>query len=49
MIERIGNPISFKSISDYITSTGRKVSQSTISDYIEALCEAFIFYPVLLF
>lgn len=45
----IGNPISFKSISDYITSTGRKVSQNTISDYIEALCEAFIFYPVLRF
>lgn len=45
----IGNPISFKSIADYITSTGRKVSQSTISDYIEALCEAFIFYPAMRF
>lgn len=45
----IGNPISFKSIADYITSTGRKVSQSTVSDYVEALCEAFIFYPALRF
>lgn len=45
----IGNPISFKSIADYITSTGRKVSQSTVSDYVEALCEAFIFYPTLRF
>lgn len=45
----VGNPISFKSISDYITSTGRKVSQSTVSDYVEALCEAFIFYPALRF
>ncbi len=42
----IGNPISFKSIADYITSTGRKISQSTVSDYVEALCEAFVFYPV---
>lgn len=41
----VGNPISFKSIADYITSTGRKVSQSTVSDYLDALCEAFIFYP----
>ncbi len=45
----VGSPISFKSISDYITSTGRKVSQTTVSDYIEALCEAFIFYPVMRF
>ena len=45
----IGNPISFKSIADYITSTGRKISQSTVSDYVEALCEAFIFYPALSF
>lgn len=45
----IGNPISFKSIADYITSTGRKISQSTVSDYVEALCEAFIFYPALRF
>ena len=42
----IGNPISIKSITDYITSSGRKTSQSTVSDYIEALEEAFIFYPV---
>ncbi len=45
----VGNPISFKSIADYITSTGRKISQSTVSDYVEALCEAFIFYPALRF
>ncbi len=44
-----GNPISLKSIADYITSTGRKVSQSTVSGYAEALCEAFVFYPVMRF
>ncbi len=41
----IGSLISLKSISDYVTSTGRKVSHSTVADYVEALCEAFIFYP----
>ena len=42
----IGNPISIKKIADYIVSSGRKVSLATISDYIEALTEAFVFYPV---
>ena len=41
----IGSPVSVKSITDYIISSGRKVSQNTIDDYIEALTEAFIFYP----
>ena len=38
--------ISVKSITDYVTSTGRKVSQNTIDDYVEALVEPYIFYPV---
>lgn len=42
----IGSPVSMKSITDYLTSTGRKVSQNTVSDYVEALTESFIFYPV---
>ena len=42
----IGSPISIKSITDYIISSGRKVSQNTIADYIDMLQEAFIFYPV---
>lgn len=41
----VGSPISIKSISDYITSSGRKVSANTISDYVSALTEAFVFYP----
>lgn len=41
----VGNPISMKGIADYITSTGRKVSQNTVADYIEVLSEAFVFYP----
>lgn len=42
----VGSPISVKSITDYVTSTGRKVSQNTIDDYVEALVEPYIFYPV---
>ncbi len=41
----VGSPISVKSISDYIVSSGRKVSDNTVSDYIEALEESYIFYP----
>lgn len=41
-----GSLISVKSVSDYIVSTGRKVSPNTVSDYIDVLTEAFIFYPV---
>ncbi len=40
-----GNLVSVKSIADYITSGGRKISQNTVSDYVEALIEPYIFYP----
>ena len=40
----IGSPISVKRIADYITSSGRKVSQNTIDCYIEALVQAYVFY-----
>ena len=42
----IGSPISVKGIADYVTSSGRKVSQNTVDDYVEALIEPYIFYPV---
>lgn len=40
----VGSPVSVKKIADYITSSGRKVSQTTVSDYVEALIEPYIFY-----
>lgn len=40
----IGSPVSVKSIADYITSGGRKISQNTVDDYVEALTEPYIFY-----
>ena len=42
----VGNPISDKKIADYLTSSGRKISQNTVSDYVDALIESYIFYPV---
>ena len=42
----VGSPISVKSVSDYLISGGRKVSPNTVDDYMEALRESFVFYPV---
>ncbi len=42
----VGSPVSIRSIADYLTSNGRKVSPNTVSDYVEALTESFIFYPI---
>jgi len=41
----IGSPVSVKSIADYVTSSGRKISQNTVNDYVDALVEPYIFYP----
>lgn len=41
----IGSPISMKSVTDYLISSGRKISPNTVSDYVEALTESFVFYP----
>ncbi len=40
----VGSPVSVKRITDYVVSGGRKVSQNTVDDYIEALTEPYIFY-----
>jgi len=42
----IGSPVSVKKIADYITSSGKKISQNTVDEYINALVEPYIFYPV---
>lgn len=42
----VGSPVSVKRVSDYLISSGRKVSPNTVDDYMEALRETFIFYPV---
>lgn len=40
-----GNPVSIRSITNYLASNGRKISPNTVNDYVEALTESFIFYP----
>ena len=40
-----GSPVSVRSITDYLISSGRKVSANTVDNYLEALTESFIFYP----
>ncbi len=42
----VGSPVSIRSITDYLSSNGRKISPNTVNDYVEALTESFIFYPV---
>ena len=42
----IGSPVSLRSITNYMISNERKVSINTISDYVTALCDAYLYYPV---
>lgn len=42
----IGSPVSLRGITNYLVSSGRKISANTVSNYVDALIESFIFYPV---
>ena len=42
----VGSPVSVRSVTNYLVSGGRKISPNTVNDYMEALAESFIFYPV---
>ena len=42
----VGSPISSKRITDTLISPGRKISGNTVERYLNALCDAFIFYEV---
>lgn len=44
MAGNIGNPISSKKISDYLTSSGRKTASETIDNYLQMLEGAYILY-----
>lgn len=41
----IGSPVSLRGITNYLVSSGRKISANTVSNYVDALLESFIFYP----
>lgn len=42
----IGSPVSIRGITNYLISNERKVSPNTVSDYITALCDSYLYYPV---
>lgn len=42
----LGSPISIRSITNYFKSNERKISPNTVSSYIDALCESYLYYPV---
>ena len=44
LFDNIGSIVSPKSISDSLSSSGRKTSPITIENYIQALCDTFIIY-----
>ena len=44
--DNIGNQASMKSIADTLTSAGSKTTNKTVSSYVEALNEAYLFYKV---
>lgn len=44
--DNIGNISSIKSITDTLTSNGRKVSTHTVDNYVDLLCASFVFYKV---
>lgn len=44
LADNIGNPVSSKKISDYLTSAGRKTNSMTIDNYLRMLESAYIVY-----
>ena len=42
----LGSPVSIRSIANYFKSNERKISPNTVSVYVDALCEAYLYYPV---
>lgn len=46
LADSISSAVSVRRITNYLSSNVRKVSPNTVSDYLEALAEAFVFYPV---
>lgn len=41
---RVGSPVSVRSMTNFLASGGRKVSPNTVKDYMDTLCESFLFY-----
>ena len=46
LVSVVGSPVSVRSVTNSLSAGGRRVSPNTVSDYMEALAESFVFYPV---
>ncbi|MDR2047107.1 MAG: ATP-binding protein, partial [Clostridiales bacterium] len=46
LASNIGNSVSSKKIADTLTSNGRPTGVATVENYLEALCDAYLFYKV---
>ncbi len=42
----LGSPVSIRSITNYFKSNERNISPNTVSSYLDALCESYLYYPV---
>ena len=40
----VGSPVSIRSITDYLISSGRKISPNTVESYLRALTDSYILY-----
>ncbi|MDR1417757.1 MAG: ATP-binding protein [Endomicrobium sp.] len=46
LCSNMGSPVSAKKIADTLTSSGRPVGSTTVDTYLEAICDAYLFYKV---
>ncbi len=46
MFDNIGNLTSIKKITDTLVSQGTKISYNTVAEYLSALCNSYVLYPV---
>jgi len=46
LASNVGSPVSAKKIADTLTSNGRPTGSATIDTYLEALCDAYLFYKI---
>lgn len=46
LFDTIGSVVSYRSIANTLSSSGRKISNHTVETYISSLCKAFLFYKV---
>jgi predicted AAA+ superfamily ATPase len=46
LASNVGSPVSAKRIADTLSSNGRPTGSATVDTYLEALCDAYLFYKV---